>query len=165
MVRSANLKGYLQALARAYNQVYHGQEHPDFWGLREFYSTVCAINNSLQQIKLQGNNTITALNPEILLNSVLRNFGGRPLETENVIEIFFNQLGIPLSQDLTTKRNKLFTIEYLVHQNLSQPEARHLMLLTKNNAALGLLFDRKILDHEKTEIIFGSDFPLDQTDL
>ena len=39
------------------------------------------------------------------------------------------------------------------------------MLLTKNNAALGLMFDYNILAHEKTEVIFGSDFPLDQTDL
>ena len=43
MVRSASLKGYLQALARAYFQVYHRQsdwQHEDFWGLREFYSLI-----------------------------------------------------------------------------------------------------------------------------
>jgi hypothetical protein len=43
MVRSANLKGYLQALARAYFEVYHMQStwnHEDFWGLREFYSLI-----------------------------------------------------------------------------------------------------------------------------
>jgi hypothetical protein len=43
MVRSANLKGYLQALARAYFKVYHMQSewnHEDFWGLREFYSLI-----------------------------------------------------------------------------------------------------------------------------
>lgn len=45
MVRSANLKGYLQALARAYFEVYHMQSawnHEDFWGLREFYSLIKA---------------------------------------------------------------------------------------------------------------------------
>lgn len=47
MVRSANLKGYLHALARAYNEVYTSQQHPDFWGLREFYSTIRAINQML----------------------------------------------------------------------------------------------------------------------
>jgi hypothetical protein len=43
MVKSANLKGYLQALARAYFAVYHMQSqwcHEDFWGLREFYSMI-----------------------------------------------------------------------------------------------------------------------------
>ena len=39
------------------------------------------------------------------------------------------------------------------------------MVLTRNNAALGLMFDTKILDHKRSEVIFGSDFPLDQTDL
>jgi hypothetical protein len=39
------------------------------------------------------------------------------------------------------------------------------MLLTKNNAALGLLFDQGTLCMNKTEVIFGSDFALDQTDV
>lgn len=38
------------------------------------------------------------------------------------------------------------------------------MLLTKNNAALSLLFDLKLLDHGNTEVLFGSDFPGDRTD-
>ena len=47
MVKSVNLKGYLQSIAQAYSAVYHGQEREDFWGLREFYSTVRFINRSL----------------------------------------------------------------------------------------------------------------------
>ncbi|CAM9558418.1 unnamed protein product, partial [Phaeothamnion confervicola] len=39
------------------------------------------------------------------------------------------------------------------------------MLLTRNNAALALLFDRGILCHNKAEIIFASDFPSDHSDL
>lgn len=39
------------------------------------------------------------------------------------------------------------------------------MLLTKNNAALSLLFDLKLLDHATTEVLFGSDFPGDRTDM
>ena len=53
----------------------------------------------------------------------------------------------------------------LTQQNLASQEARHMMLLTKNNAALALLFDNELLTHQHTEVIFGSDFPLDQTDL
>ena len=39
------------------------------------------------------------------------------------------------------------------------------MLLTKNSAALGLLLDNHVLDHGRTQVLFGSDFPLDKTDL
>jgi hypothetical protein len=39
------------------------------------------------------------------------------------------------------------------------------MILTKNNSALNLLLDRDLINQDKTEIIFGSDFPLDQSDL
>jgi hypothetical protein len=38
-------------------------------------------------------------------------------------------------------------------------------VLTENNAALNMLFDFQILTHGKTEVIFGSKFALDQTDL
>lgn len=40
-----------------------------------------------------------------------------------------------------------------------------MMLLTKNNAALSLLFDLKLLNHANTEVLFGSDFPGDRTDM
>jgi hypothetical protein len=153
MIRSANLKGYLQQLARSYNEVYHRQEHPDFWGLREFYSTVKAINRYLK-----GQ---SALEPSILLKALLRNYGGRPHELDLVINEFFESLGLPIP----TAEYKSITIESLIRENLREPEARHLMLLTRSNAALGLLLDQDILSHSKTEIIFGSDFPMDQTDL
>lgn len=39
------------------------------------------------------------------------------------------------------------------------------MLLTKNNAALRLLFDCELLKYNRTEVIFGSDFPNDKSDL
>lgn len=160
MVRSANLKGYLHELARAYNEIYHSQNHPDFWGLREFYSTVKAINNSISYRKVMSGNDVVALDSTTLLSALLRNFGGRPQEIEKIVECFFTRLGLPIPalwKDIST--------EDLIKRNLLEPDARHLMLLTKNNAALSLLLDRSILRQDKTEIIFGSDFPLDQNDL
>ena len=53
----------------------------------------------------------------------------------------------------------------LIQQNIADPSSRHLMLLTENNAALSMLFDHGILKHQETTVIFGSDFPLDRTDL
>jgi hypothetical protein len=165
MVRSANLKGYLHALARAYSTTYNEQEHPDFWGLREFYSTVRSINTALQQRRLQAERDgdedhVMALDEKILLNAVLRNFGGRPHELSKIVNCFFANLGL-LQKDSLDQ----ISIEDLVVENICQSDARHLMLLTKNNAALSLLFDRGILQQDRTEVIFGSDFPLDQTDL
>jgi hypothetical protein len=160
MVRSANLKGYLHELARAYNEIYHSQEHPDFWGLREFYSTVRAINTAISSRKGVTGSEVVAMDSGILLNAILRNFGGRPQEMDRIIQCFFLRLGLP---SVSSWRDIL--IEDLIKSNLTEPEARHLMLLTKNNAALSLLLDRSILMQDKTEIIFGSDFPLDQNDL
>ena len=53
----------------------------------------------------------------------------------------------------------------VVRSNLGDIHARHLMLLTKNNAALRLLFDQELLKYNRTEVIFGSDFPGDRSDL
>jgi len=58
-----------------------------------------------------------------------------------------------------------YTTPELIQQNLEEPDARHLMLLTKNNAALRLLFEGSLLDHGKAEVMFGSTFPNDQSDI
>ena len=185
MVRSANLKGYLHELARAYNEIYHNQEHADFWGLREFYSTVKSINSSLERESTATGGA--ALDGHMLMNSILRNFGGRPHEMNKIISCFFHRLGISVPSSSIIKSGesamelgslpasalntaglgwKDVRIESLVRANLLEPiAARHLMLLTRNNAALSLLFDRQVLLQNETEVIFGSDFPLDQTDL
>ncbi|KNC55646.1 uncharacterized protein AMSG_01915 [Thecamonas trahens ATCC 50062] len=154
MVASANLKGYLGSLAEAYSTTYANQQLPDFWGLREFYSTVRHINRALNV-----DCTASSLDPALLAEAVLRNFGGRPAETKAVLATFFRTIGLPL------ERAPPLSVTQLVAQNLAQIEARHLMLLTKNNAALGLVFDSGLLTLDNTQVIFGSDFPLDQTDL
>ncbi|CAE7766394.1 rnf213a [Symbiodinium sp. CCMP2592] len=44
-------------------------------------------------------------------------------------------------------------------------QGTHLMLLTKNNAALRLLFEGGLLNHSKAEVMFGSTFPNDLSDM
>merc|ERR550514_408467 len=39
------------------------------------------------------------------------------------------------------------------------------MLLTKNNAALRLLFESGLVNHDRAEVLFGSTFPNDQSDV
>lgn len=79
---------------------------------------------------------------------------------ERITDCFFGEIGLPIPRHW-----KNIAVESLILQNLSEPDARHLMLLTRNNAALSLLLDRSILKQDNIEIIFGSDFPLDQNDL
>ena len=88
---------YLRALARAYNSTYQSQEHSDFWGLREFYSTVRAINSSLARIRddvsSDAASSTVALDSEMLLWAVLRNYGGRPNEVRFIFLRFHFLIG------------------------------------------------------------------------
>jgi hypothetical protein len=62
--------------------------------------------------------------------------GGRPHELDDIVSVFFENLGLPVPRKEYQERRT----ESLIRENLLEPEARHLMLLTKNNAALGMLF-------------------------
>ena len=161
MVASRNLQAYLQSLSRAFFDVYDSQQRPDFWGLREFYSTVRVLNAELRRkadSETSGQAVATTLEPHVLMKTVLRNFGGRPqADLDTVVNVFFRQSG------MTDRVPRLSTIE-LVRQNLAEPDARHLMLLTRNNAALRLLFESGLLTHERAHVLFGNTFVGDQGD-
>ena len=51
---SASLKGYLHALSKAFFDIYKNQQQQDFWGMREFYSTVRALNVELRRQAAEG---------------------------------------------------------------------------------------------------------------
>eukprot|EP00930_Biecheleria_cincta_P035478 TRINITY_DN24399_c0_g1_i1.p1 TRINITY_DN24399_c0_g1~~TRINITY_DN24399_c0_g1_i1.p1 ORF type:complete len:4764 (+),score=1067.82 TRINITY_DN24399_c0_g1_i1:48-14339(+) len=158
MVASANLKGYLRALSEAFAEIYKGQSRADFWGMREFYSTVRVINAELKIRASQGLEAV--LEPQVLMKTVQRNFGGQPdQQMDDNLDEFFERTGMDI------EKAERFTIPDLIKQNMEEPDARHLMLLTKNNAALRLLFEGGLLDHSKAEVMFGSTFSSDQSDL
>jgi hypothetical protein len=158
MVNSANLKGYLRALSEAFFEIYKNQKRSDFWGMREFYSTVRVINADLKLRAAAGKEAV--LEPRVLMKTVQRNFGGQPpVELEQCIEEFFERTGMTFDQI------PRYTTPQLIQQNLEEPDARHLMLLTKNNAALRLLFESELVGHGKAEVMFGSTFPSDQSDI
>jgi hypothetical protein len=156
IVDRVHLSNYLKSIAEAYKEVYSNQTIPDFWGLREFYYVVKYINNRL----LDGDECI--ITPQMMLDGVLRNFGGRPTsETENIVRTFAKHTGIHAMTDknIVVRPTNLD----LIRSNLLDLNARHLMLLTQNNAALNMLFDFELLSMGKTDVIFGSDFPDDNT--
>eukprot|EP00439_Symbiodinium_sp_Y106_P033514 s1540_g4.t1 len=158
MVQSANLKAYLRNLSEAFAEIYKRQKRADFFGMREFYSTVRVINAELKVRTAQGLEAV--LEPKVLMKTVQRNFGGRPdEELEAAIEEFFERTGMDWQEV------PKLTCPDLIRQNLEEPDARHLMLLTKNNAALRLLFEGGLLNHSKAEVMFGSTFPNDLSDM
>lgn len=169
IVEGEALRPHLKALARAFYDVvaqqretYRNQSQADFWGLREYYSLVKKVNFDIKMLVASGQGA--DLDHQLLLNALQRNFGGRPRDMESVLQVFFEQLGQPQSL-LELKRQPVLR---LIRDNIgAMQESRHLMVLTKTNAtvALSLLFDYKLLSHSRTEILFGSDFPADDSDL
>ncbi len=167
IVEGESLRPYLKAMACAYHEVvehqqhkYQGETQADFWGLREFYSLVQKINHDM--LKLRAVGEPEDLNLQQFVHSIQRNFGGRPVDQESVIETFFQKLGHQL-----TELTRMPVLD-LIRENLhAMQESRHLMILTKNNAttALSLLYDNGLVNHQNSEVVFGSDFPRDDSDL
>ena len=56
-------------------------------------------------------------------------------------------------------------LSVLIESNLEAHDARHLMLLTKNCAALSLLFSCGLVHRNRTKVIIGSEFSEDDTEL
>lgn len=155
---TGNVKSYLRSLSEAFFEIYGMQRKLDFWGMREFYSSVRVINSELKAQVADGK--AASLEPQLLMKTVQRNFGGRPAqEMETCIQVFFERMG--MSYEAAPR----YSMTDLIRQNLEEPDARHLMLLTKNNAALRLLFESGLRDHNKAEVMFGSTFPNEQSDV
>eukprot|EP01124_Arcella_intermedia_P034928 TRINITY_DN8767_c0_g1_i1.p1 TRINITY_DN8767_c0_g1~~TRINITY_DN8767_c0_g1_i1.p1 ORF type:complete len:3649 (-),score=794.98 TRINITY_DN8767_c0_g1_i1:25-9951(-) len=152
IITNQHLSASLRSLAEAYYQVYHKQRKVDFFGLRDYYHLIKFLHRNLED-------TVT---PELLESAVRRNFGGIPSELVKIMDEFFSRVGLARSK--ANEKNSKSVIK-LIESNLSDKYARHLMLLTHNDAALQLLFDQELLQHEKTVVLFGSDFPADQSDL
>jgi hypothetical protein len=154
MVSNAQVKGTLRNLAGAYNEVYQAQQeeaeknkgkHSDFWGLREFYATVKFISSALKADDAE-------LTPALVLDAVLRNFGGIQSKLGGVLSVFFRHLGLEEVSHAARMADPHYGVVELVRRNCVDREARHLMTLTKNNAALPMLFDEGVLAHENTEV-------------
>jgi energy-coupling factor transporter ATP-binding protein EcfA2 len=151
MVRSSQIKGYLGSIARAYAAVYDAQAREGYIGLRDFYAFVRSLNASLEAGGEMDASTVALC--------VLRNFGGMPEAAEAILGTFLTELGLARAAVGRVPE----PIE-LIEQSLADPVSRHLMLLSHGNAALDVLFDRGIVSHANTEVMWGSNFPSDLND-
>ena len=152
---NTDMERYLGPLTKAYFGVYKRQTDNmmrEFFGLRDFYSILKDVSERRFR---EGN-----LSPDILIQAVRRNFGGKPRELDSILGHFFDALSLPIPE------NQMTTVVDLIKQNMEDKNARHLMLLTKNNAALDILFSQELVARrDRTEVLFGSDFPEDKSDL
>ena len=141
---SQNLgKGELQCLAEAYFEYEAQQSPPNFHGLRDYYSLIKSLTgcNSFQQVNI----------------SLQRNFGGLPAEVTNIQTIFLDKL----KKFMLFGGQDIIPVTELIQANLEDPLARHLMLLTNGDSAIGILKQNLAQLAKETVTIHGSRFEED----
>ena len=101
-----------RALSEAFFEIYASQKRKDFWGMREFYSTVRVVNAEIKARLLRNEEAV--LEERVLMKTVQRNFGGQPEEElEKCIEEFFERVG------MSFEPVPRFSTRELIQQNLA----------------------------------------------
>ncbi|RIB28541.1 hypothetical protein C2G38_2028448 [Gigaspora rosea] len=140
----------LYPLAKAYSTYeQEGQIIPNFHGLRDYYAFIKSLS-------------LNDLTPENIQMSLARNFGG----TNNFSEIcqkYFGNAIIEFNNHRSCAYNPIPT-EQLMHLNLDDEGARHLMIIGKSDSIVNLLAYQLRQRNLDPVIIFGSQFPDDQDD-
>ena len=130
----------------------------EYHGLRDFYSLIKMLVFLCEELKTQ-------LNESILTHSILRNFGGS--SNKQLLNIFMQNMNLPTDDTKCLDNSPVG----LIRANLSSSsvsfhgEARYLLLLTENYAALNIVLKEmetvgNASDHVR--VLFGSHFPRDQ---
>ena len=145
----------LRCLATAYQKYQEHQRYANFHGLRDYYSLIKCLSTDTNQ-----NTSHYLLSEEKtkgIQRAIQRNFGGVPHDVNNFQTLF--QEGL-LSLDLMEKTHR-FQVTELICDNLQDKLARHLMIITNGDSAIGIL-DQMLQSLEKEKItIFGSRFEED----
>uniref|UniRef100_A0A673VKG4 E3 ubiquitin-protein ligase RNF213 n=1 Tax=Suricata suricatta TaxID=37032 RepID=A0A673VKG4_SURSU len=150
------VQGFFAPFARAYETVCEKQDK-EFFGLRDYYSLIKMV---FAKAKASGNEPSL----QDVAQAVLRNFSGK--DDIHALDVFMANL--PEAKCL----EEVSTLQ-LIEQNLygdlqasgrepDDSEARYLLVLTRNYAALQVLQQAFFSDDQQPEIIFGSSFPRDQ---
>ena len=146
----------LECLANVYYEYQSKQKYANFHGLRDYYSLV-------KSLSIQRDVQFDAFVPEeissrLIQRSLQRNFGGLRQEESNIQRVFMEK--IPRCSVI---QQQVATAE-LIAENLHDRLARHLMLITVADSAIGLL-DQTLSELDKETItIFGSRFEEDLSD-
>ncbi|XP_023932493.1 E3 ubiquitin-protein ligase rnf213-alpha-like [Lingula anatina] len=154
-IAGAQPNEHLKTLAAAYHHYQKLQKHQNFHGLRDYYSLIKYVTASEgETVEDDWETVYWNETPKRIKMGLLRNFGGLPSERNDIVNIFTEKLGAGCKLNVN--------VDDLVRQNLKDKLARHLMLITNGDAAVGILErSLKKLDRE-CEVIFGSQFEEDQ---
>ena len=144
----------LRCLAEAYQKYQAEQRYPNFHGLRDYYSLIKCLSTDTNGEFTQ---TFYEEKTKEIQRALQRNFGGVPNEVNNFQSLFQERIQL---QELVDQ-NYQFAVTDLICDNLSDKRARHLMIITNGDSAIGIL-DQTLQDLDKEKItIFGSRFEED----
>lgn len=148
---------YFAPFAAAYQTVCSG-EGKEFFGLRDYYGLIKML---FAAAKASHERPC----PQDVAQAVLRNFSGR--DGVQALDVFTASLPeVRLSQEVSTmqliRQNVCGGPRQAAAREADDPEARYLLVLTRNYVALQVLQQTLFREDQQPEIIFGSSFPRDQ---
>ena len=139
----------LNCLASAYHEYQAKQGHANFHGLRDYYSLVKSLRadscNDMNQISI----------------ALQRNFGGIAAESSIVQQTFVSKL---TQYAQPRGKSAIIPATTLIQENLDDLKARHLMLITNGDSAIGILKQYLAQSGKEIITIFGSRFEEDISD-
>ena len=145
----------LHCLAEAYQEYQGRQRYANFHGLRDYYSLIKCLSTDTDHNS--SRNLFSEEKTKGIQRALQRNFGGVPNDVNNFQTLF--QEGLH-SKDLMEDTHR-FPVTQLIQDNLQDKLARHLMIITNGDSAIGILdLMLQSLDKEKITI-FGSRFEED----
>ncbi len=145
----------LHCLAKAYQEYQTAQRHENFHGLRDYYSLVKSLSSSNC-----GKDSVEGKETTRTQRALQRNFGGLPFETNKIQQLFQSHF----QSERVMEDIQYFPVTDLICDNLHDKFARHMMIITNGDSAIGIL-DQTLKGLEKEKVtIFGSRFEEDQSE-
>lgn len=143
----------LHCLAEAYQKYQESQRYANFHGLRDYYSLIKCLSTE----PTFDSSEFLVEKTKAIQHALQRNFGGVPKDVNNFQTLF--QEGLQMEHLMEDTCH--FPVTQLICDNLHDKLARHLMIITNGDSAIGIL-DQTLQDLHKEKItIFGSRFEED----
>lgn len=166
---------WLINLSRAFHKIYQAQSENskgrEFIGMRDYYCLLKMFRADLGTNDNSNAGLYQISVPKVLYN-VCRNLGGKPNTMDYILSTFYMECF-----EQRTYLNSSFQSRYeaikdlapnhltLIRDSLNELHNRHLMLLTRNSAALSLLFSCNLLYESDVTVLIGSRFQKDLAEL